>query len=158
MSGIKIPVERFYEQVKDGVLYKGHIIINETTLEYGLEFLVTVPKLDDYEPVDGLQGIRKVFLLSLKKGEVEIDLTDEEYGFFFNLIVPAVVDFYHHPQTRGLNKGRIEKVIAPYGATVSYSMSSKGTITLAPELREMLNLPKFDCKIGSGTQSAQEAK
>ena len=122
---MKVNVERYVEQVRDGSHYKGHVKIADTQLEYELVFTVPIPKLDDMEPPNGITEICRLLQLTMKRNGIGMELTDEEYGFFLNMLLEFVVDFCNNPQTRDNNEGffgmtlRGEGPMAAFGASAS---------------------------------------
>ena len=153
MATKKVSVDRYIEQVRDGSHYRGHVKIADTKLDYELVFSVPIPKLDDMEPTNDRDEIRRIFQLTLKRDEANIALTEEEYGFFFQMLVPFAADFYNNPQTRDSQEGilgmtiRGEGPMVGFGASASIGITSSGSYDFSPELCEVLSAPKFGCTL-----------
>ena len=147
-------VERYVEQVCDGIHYKGHVkIADNDKLDYELVFAVPIPKLDDMELVKGIENIRKLFQITVKKNGASIELTNDEYGFFMHMLLEFAVRFYNEPQTRMGNDGIMGMMLrgtAPLAkAGVSTSIGMRGDIScdFPPNISEMLKQPKFGCAL-----------
>ena len=150
---MKVEVERYVQQVRDGSHYRGHVKIAETKLDYELVFVVPISQLDEMEPVKDKSEIRNRFQITIKKNNVNIELTDEEYGFFFSMLVEFALNFYNNQQTRDSNEGVFGQLVqgegpmAALGASASIGISSNGSCNFQPELCELLNAPKFGCAL-----------
>ncbi len=146
---MKVPIELYVEQVKDGVEYKGNIAFAGTKFDYTIVFTVPIPKLDELGPPEGPEEVRRLCPISLTRDENGIELTDEEYGLFFHLLIQFVVDFYNNPQTRDNNQGLLgqPKILESFGASLSIGMSSSGESDFTPETCNMLNQSKFGCAL-----------
>lgn len=101
---MKILIERYIEQVKDGSHYKGHAIIADRRFEYEVRFCVSIPNLDKLTPSVDKQEIRRRFQITLQRGVDVIELADDEYGFFCMLLAQPAIEFYHNAQTRDTNE------------------------------------------------------
>jgi len=152
---MKVSVERRIEQVVDGSHYKGHIKIADTKFDYDLKFAVPISRLDDTKPSADPKEIRRMFQLVLKRGEAIIDLMEDEYSFFFYMLVTFAVEFYNDPQTRHNNGGLIGMILsgqgpmADLGVSGSISIVSSTLYDFKAGLCEILNAPKFGCKLAS---------
>jgi len=149
---IKVPVERYVEQVRHGSDYKGHIKIAETKLDYELRFAVPISRLNSMKPTNNKEDIRRTFQLTVKRDGANIKLSEEEYGFFFQMLVTLAVDFYNNPQTQDSNEGFIGIVLQgqdPFSdfAKASIGMTSVGSYDFSPELCAMLSAQKFGCAL-----------
>ena len=150
---MKVEVERYVKQVRDGSHYEGHVKIAETKFDYELVFAVPISQLDEMEPVKDKSEIRNHFQLTIKKDNANIELTDREYSFFFSMLVEFAVDFYNNPQTRDSNEGMLgdmvrgEGPIVVIGASASIGITSSGPCDFQPQLCELLNGPKFGCAL-----------
>lgn len=153
--GSKISIEKYVEQVTEGTRYKGHLKIAENTFNYELYFATHISRMDDEEPIASIEKARKDFQITVKKGEKGIELADKEYGFFFQMLVEFAIRFYNNPQTQSSNRGSMGQLMqgrdsmAAFGASASIGVASSGTCDFPLEVREMLNLEKFNCKIQS---------
>ena len=150
---MKVSIERYIQQVRDGVHYKGHVKIADTQLEYELVFAVPIPKLDDMESPNGITEIRRLFQLTVKRNNANIELTDGEYGFFLQMLAELAIDFYNNPQTRDNNEGMMGQMLqgrgpmSVFGASVSIGITSTSSHDFEPALCEMLSAPKFGCAL-----------
>lgn len=148
---MRISVERYVEQVLDGIRYRGHIKIGETQFDYELKFAVPIPEIDGLAPTQDKAEIRRRFQLMLKRDNKDIELADEEYGLFFNLLVVFAAEFYNLPQTRDSNQGflgmtlRGEGPMADFGASASIGMTRTDAYDFSPKICEMLSASKFGC-------------
>ncbi len=153
MANRKVSIERHVEQVINGRHYKGHLKISGIQLNYEIVFGVAIANLDDMEPPENVDEIRRNFHLTVKRGDVNIDLTNEEYGFFIQMIMEVAIDFYNNPQTRDNNEGLVGILLkgrgslASFGVTASIGMTSHATYNFTPKLCEMLSAPKFGCAL-----------
>lgn len=151
---MKVSVERYVRQVRDGTHYNGDVKIGGVTFDYELLFVVPIPELEQVTPPQDASGIRSLFQLTVRKSGADIELTDKEYGFFFSMLVEFAVDFYHNPQTRDSQEGflgmtlRGEEPMSDF-ADASVGLRSNGSFNLPPELCEMLSAPKFGCSLTS---------
>jgi len=150
-----VSVERHIDQVVDGSKYKGYVQIGKAKLDYELDFAVSIPETDTMpEPKDQAEA-RRIFQITVKKDGSDIPLTDQEWGFFFSMLVMFAAEFYHLPQTRDSNSGTMGKLMngthsfLSHMASVSIGMTSKSSFNFSPDLRTMLNTPKFDCKLAA---------
>lgn len=148
---MKVPVERKLEQVKDGTDYKGMIKIGAAQFDFELKFSIPIPQLDAMPAPTGMEDIRRIFGLVLKKDGVEIPLTDHEWKPFFHLLVEFAVEFCHNPQIRDNNEGMAAREMSNSFPIASISMDMAGTTTFdfKPELCSLLNAPKFGCALAA---------
>jgi len=153
MKANKVPVERYVEQVSDGIHYKGYIVFAADKFDYELKFAVPIPQLDDLEPPKGREEIRRLFQITIKRDEANIELSDEEYGFFFQMITELAIELHDNEQTRANNEGFVGQALrgggpmAGFGVSVKIGMKSSGSYDFPPEVFEMLNAPKFGCSL-----------
>lgn len=153
---MKVAIEQYIQQVSDGNRYKGHVKIADSKFDYELIFPVPIPRLDDMVvPGEdlGMDEIRRLCQLTVKRNDVAIELTDDEYGFFFRMLLVLTLDFYNNPQTRASNKGTVGQLIqgtsplSDFGGSISIGMKLSGSSDFIPQLCEMLNAPKFGCAL-----------
>jgi hypothetical protein len=149
----KFQIERYVEQVIEGLHYKGHVQISDVRIEYELVFSVPVPEVDNLDFPNGISDIRKALQLTIVKDQKEIDLIDEEYSLFLHILLEFVVAFYGNSRERRSNEGdmgRLLKGQGPMAAFVtkaSISMTRKGSCLFNPEICEILNRPKFNFRL-----------
>jgi len=153
---MQVSIERYVEQVQDGLSYLGYVQIADTKFEYELRFSVPIPVLDDMEPVDKIREVRQIFQLTVKKNGVVLDLSDPEYMLFFGMLINFIVDFYYLESTRSLNGDnklgqllRRNGPLAAPGARVSIGIRNKGSYEFTPSICEMLNSQKFGCSLNN---------
>ncbi len=151
---MRVFVERSIKQVRDGNHYKGHIKIADTELGYELQFAVPIPELDDLEPVEDINEVRRIFLLTVKRDDTEIELTNDEYGFFFQMLAVFALEFYNNPQTRASQEGLIgmtlrneEGPMAEFVTSASIGITSSGEYDFPLPACRMLSTPKFGCAL-----------
>ncbi len=150
---MKIPVERYLEQVLDGSFYKGYIKIFETEFNYELKFKVPIPKLNgmDLTSMNKPEQVRRIFQLVLKRNEFEIELSDKEYGFFFEMLVIFAAEFYNNPKTRLINDGFLGKegklFFEMYGGSMSLGIENKCLFDFPFATCKMLDELKAKCSL-----------
>lgn len=150
---MEVLIEKYVQQVSDGDHYEGYIKIAEIKLNYDLRLAVPIDQLDNLEPTESVDEIRRLFQFTIKKDKTNIELTDEEFKLFFQLIVPFVLDFYNNPQTRNNNQGLMGKVLrnegpmAAFGISASIGITRVGLCSLSPQFCEILNASKFGCTL-----------
>ena len=150
MSEKKFQIERYVEQVVDGLHYKGHVQISDVRIEYELVFSVPIPEVDNLDFPNGISDIRKTLQLTVMKDQKEIDLTDEEYSLFLHILADFVVAFYGNSQSRRSNEGDMGRLLrgqgpmAAFVAKASIGMTSKSSCSFNSEICEILNRSKFN--------------
>jgi hypothetical protein len=155
MATRKVFVERYVEQVRDGVCYRGYVKIEGTNFDYELIFGVPIPELDAIEPSSDESEFRRRFQITVIRYGLNIELTKDEYGFFFSMIVECALRLYNHPQTRAGNRGEMGLLLsglgplAEFGGSASVGIKSTASYDFQTELCEMLRLPKFGCAIAT---------
>ncbi len=152
---MQLTVSRSIQQIVDGLKYQGTIGIGQGTFEYQLEFPVPVPELDAMKHAEDTPTIRRLYKLTIKKAGLALELTDDEFNFFFALAAMDAVEFYNLPQTRASNEGKMGELLeakgplASMGASLSVGMRSVMSFKCPDEYCDLLNTPKFDCKLAA---------
>ncbi len=139
---ISVPIEKYIEQVQDGLEYKGYIKIASIKLDYELKFAIPIPKLDEMEQPKGFGEARRLFQISMSKEGINIDLSNEEYLFFFDLTAPFAIAFC---ATKFMVRNGSE-FVNPAKAiwdTDSVGIITNGMLELTPSVSSMLHQLKF---------------
>ena len=156
-SILKVNVERYVEQVYDGVQYKGRIVIGGVEFEYRLVFNTRIPDIAK-NPAKSEDDVYKICRIELKKGDYYLSLEDKDlWWFFFQALVIFAVQFHDSPQTRDAQEGIIGMAVlghtrylpdddfagGPRSAKIG--MSKNETVELSPSLRRKFSAPEFGC-------------
>lgn len=153
MATREVLVERYIEQVHDGIKYRGYLKIADVEFYYELVFAFPIALIADTELIEDKNEIRRRFQITVRRDNADIELTNEEYGFFLALVAELAIDFYYNSQTRGSNEGALGMLLSgegqldALGMSASIGMTSSGVWGFPPELCEMLSAPKFGCAL-----------
>lgn len=142
---VAIPIERYIEEIRDGIGYKGYVKIANITLDYEIRFAVPIPKLGDMEQQPtGYGEVRNLFQITLSKEGASIDLSNEEFLFFFDLIAPFAIAFCATKFMVKYENGEVAlpaKAIWENGERIG--ITSSETRNLSLQTCYMLQSPKF---------------
>ena len=144
---MKVQIKLKMEQVRDGSDYKGHVEIAGVKFDYELKFAIPIPELEKTEP-SGVEEVRRLIQIYVKKRETSIELTNDEYGFFLPMLLEPVVDFYHNQMTRAHQEGIVGQVLRgqiDFGVSMSIGLESDFSMNVPDALCKTLNSPKFGC-------------
>ena len=98
---MKVRIEKYIQQVVDGVHYKGYVRFSDFPgIEYDLVFGKPIPQFDTV--VSDEKTIRGLFKITIGDDDA---LSKEQYDLFLLLLVPLALEFYHDQQTRDAQEG-----------------------------------------------------
>ena len=131
-----VQVERFIEQIKEGIHYKGSITFGGVSLEYEVVFGRHILEVDN-----------STSKIKLTVDSKEVNKEMKEYFFFLQLLAGFAVDFFYSKQVQDTQ--HVENVLQEFGAqaswvTISTSITSTSFFEFHPELCAMLT-EKFNC-------------
>lgn len=152
---MNVLLERHIEQIQDGERYRGYVKIGGSRFDYRLTFGTPIDRIGSMQPPEDERGIRRLFQIDLERDNAKISLAKEEYCLFLEMIAAFAISFYNNPQTREAQEGAMGNMLrggyplTPASGKASIGMTRNESLDLPPEICEMLNQPKFGCKLAA---------
>ena len=91
---MKVPIERYVEEVQRGVAYRGYIKIAGAKYNYWLTFGVPIYRLGALGHDTDPRKIRRTYRLKVKRGNFDVALSAKKLGFFLFMLGKCVLDFW----------------------------------------------------------------
>ena len=130
---MRVSCERYIEEIVDATVFNGYLRIGGVKFDYELKFAVPVPQITTQKLPDDKDEFRRLSLITVKKDGANINLTHEEYYIFWQMLALFASKFYYFR--------RKEAVF------LDVSILSTTHCQITQEICEVLNVPKFGCKL-----------
>lgn len=139
---IKIPV--LIRQLEIGSLYDGQVEIGRSAFLFEIIFSTPLSKSADARILETVIEVRNECEIIVKKNGIPLRLRDDEYLFFMDLLVP-----YAETICMKTLSGHYDPIIAPkdFDCVPIIGTSANNEYFLSNQICELLNRPKFNCRI-----------